>query len=508
MRSPVLRWLSRSPALQEAINTPLPRRPPRAKLPPSFHPTLQPPFFDNLTRSTMPTASLSPPLPVENGPSRPSDSIRPPPIVLLHSNPTSSSLDSLRSLSRRSMSTYSAAALPSPPPASNNTLSIKWWPSIDSLLSQEDRPHQKEEVKKKYLSPRNPVVFCHGLLGFDNVTIGPSIAPLQVAHWRGIKEVLEENGTEVLITRVPATSSPKERAKVLEEKISSVYPGRSVHLIGHSMGGLDCRYLTTHLTYRKFQVLSVTTIATPHRGSAFADHFLNTVGKERMPQVLSLLDMLPNGGGDGSAFEALTIESMRKFNEETPDVPGVKYFSWGAVYEPGLIDTWKWPHSVILEKEGPNDGLVSVESSKWGTYLGTLSQVNHLDLVGWINTARYKWAEITGKEIKFRPATFYLGIADMLAREVEGQGKEGEEHGEARESSKAGAGVELEERKKSGEAADQQRSQMVESLDTAGADVHDKNSPAASSSSTRTEQAGDLPVTRTFGKSGSPASSG
>jgi triacylglycerol lipase len=101
-----------------------------------------------------------------------------------------------------------------------------------------------------------------------------------------------------------------------------------------------------------------------------------------MPSVLSLLDMLPNGGGDGKAFKSLTIESMRKFNEDTPDVDGVRYFSWGAVYDPGLIDTWKfvpfpplsfflstdtirWPHSVILEKEGPNDGLVSVESSKW-----------------------------------------------------------------------------------------------------------------------------------------------
>ena len=64
---------------------------------------------------------------------------------------------------------------------------------------------------------------------------------------------------------------------------------------------------------------------------------------------------------------------------------------------------------------------MSIESAKWGTYLGTLHQVNHLDLVGWINTARYKWAEIMGKEIKFRPATFYLGIVDMLAREVESQ---------------------------------------------------------------------------------------
>lgn len=29
-----------------------------------------------------------------------------------------------------------------------------------------------------------------------------------------------------------------------------------------------------------------------------------------------------------------------------------------------------------------------------------------------------------GKEIKFRPTTFYMGIADMLAREVEGQHNE------------------------------------------------------------------------------------
>ena len=62
------------------------------------------------------------------------------------------------------------------------------------------------------------MVFCHGLLGFDTVTLGPSIALLRVAHWRGIKDALKANGTEVLITRVPATSFPVDRAKVLEQK--------------------------------------------------------------------------------------------------------------------------------------------------------------------------------------------------------------------------------------------------------------------------------------------------
>lgn len=86
--------------------------------------------------------------------------------------------------------------------------------------------------------------------------------------------------------------------------------------------------------------------------------------------------------------------------------------------------------------------------------------MNHLDLVGWINTARYKWAEMRGKEIKFRPATFYLGIVDMLAKEVEGDvDGEGESVGEGsdtvadgsgeaqRKETKVGSGVDLEEDK-------------------------------------------------------------
>lgn len=58
---------------------------------------------------------------------------------------------------------------------------------------------------------------------------------LQISHWRGIREVLESNGVELLIARVPATSSIKERASILEEAIAEKYAGREVNLIGHSM---------------------------------------------------------------------------------------------------------------------------------------------------------------------------------------------------------------------------------------------------------------------------------
>ncbi|KAI0294939.1 Alpha/Beta hydrolase protein [Russula brevipes] len=428
--------------LLDALTSPLsvppasaPRRPPKAVPPPMGSPS----FLRSLTRVTLPTSSLSNLTPATRQYDPPIDPHSPgAPIFLQHSPPERSSLDALRSLrdrqsgsSARPVRHTPRPSLPTPRALFSTSATSSWWrvsngnkEDIDSLLSEEDRAPTVEEeqsrIHKKYLSPKNPIVFCHGLLGFDSVTIGPSIAPLEVTHWRGIKEVLQANGTELLMTRVPATSSPIERAKVLEQKIEEMYAGRSVHLLGHSMGGLDCRYLASNLHDHTFRVLSVTTISTPHRGSSFADHFLDTVGPERFPSFLSLLDMLPIGGGDGSAFSCLTLAAMREFNDLTPDAPGVKYFSWGAVYNPGLIDTWKWSHSVILEKEGPNDGLVSVESAKWGTYLGTLRDVNHLDLVGWINTARYSWARFRGRDISFHPATFYLSIGDHLARDVDG----------------------------------------------------------------------------------------
>lgn len=111
--------------------------------------------------------------------------------------------------------------------------------------------------------------------------------------------------------------------------------------------------------------------------------------------------------------------------------------------------------------------------------------MNHLDLVGWINTARYKWAEIMGREIKFKPATFYLGIADHLARVVEGQ-EPAEEGGES------GTSV----RKTREERQDRERAEMADSLvkgesavEGAGAVGDTEGLPGASATTTQ-----DAPV--------------
>lgn len=215
---------------------------------------------------------------------------------------------------------------------------------------------------------------------------------------------MESNGVEVLIARVPATSSIKDRARILADFISEKYPGREINLIGHSMvnplffsflssrqlssliqnfqGGLDCRYLVSQIKDKSFKPISLTTISTPHRGSPFADYLIdNVIGRERLPSLLGLLETmrLPQSG-DGSAFSALGTNSMKEFNTEVVDSEDVKYYSWGASFNPGLLDTFKWPHSIIYAKEGANDGLVSVHSAMWGEYRGTLVGVNHLDL--------------------------------------------------------------------------------------------------------------------------------
>lgn len=43
--------------------------------------------------------------------------------------------------------------------------------------------------------------------------------------------------------------------------------------------GLDSRYMISRIKPLDFNVLSLTTIATPHRGSAFADYMFESIGR-------------------------------------------------------------------------------------------------------------------------------------------------------------------------------------------------------------------------------------
>lgn len=146
------------------------------------------------------------------------------------------------------------------------------------------------------------------------------------------------------------------------------------------------------------KVLSLTTVATPHHGSSFADYLFTQIGLTNIPKIYKVLEAF---GLETGAFEQLTRKYMAEsFNPRTPDVEGVKYYSYGAQFEPHLLSVFRKSHDVIAPIEGPNDGMVSVESSRWGTYKGTLNHVSHLDLINWTNRLRWYFWELTGRKRK------------------------------------------------------------------------------------------------------------
>lgn len=146
------------------------------------------------------------------------------------------------------------------------------------------------------------------------------------------------------------------------------------------------------------KVLSLTTIASPHRGSSFADYLFNQIGMTNIPKIYKALDFF---GLETAAFQQLTRKYMAEsFNPRTPDVEGIRYYSYGARFDPHFMSVFHKSHDVIERDEGPNDGMVSVESSRWGVYQGTLNHVSHLDLINWSNRLRWYFWELTGKKKK------------------------------------------------------------------------------------------------------------
>lgn len=218
----------------------------------------------------------------------------------------------------------------------------------------------------------------------------------------------------MLTASVPASASIEARAARLARTVTALAAGRSVNIVAHSMGGLDARYMLAVLR-PAVDVRSLTTIATPHRGSHVADELLRRVGPVWRPRVYGALERVGVATG---AFGQLSAEYMREvFNEEVRDVEGVRYLSYGAAFEPGWMSVFRRSHRLLKEAEGENDGLVSVESSRWGEYKGTLVGVSHLDLINWTNRLKWWMWGITGHQRKYvLPAGGGLVVADSLSR--------------------------------------------------------------------------------------------
>lgn len=200
-----------------------------------------------------------------------------------------------------------------------------------------------------------------------------------MSYFPGIAEAIEGAGNRVLIPYLSATAGVADRARELRAFIMCHSPHDPVHVVAHSMGGLDARWMIAHLGM-DHHVLTLTTIGTPHRGTAFADW-----GVRRLERVVRpVLDFI---GLPAQAFYDLTTERCRLFNEKTPDAANVRYFSVAGRHDGNFLNLeWLLPYHIVRSAEGDNDGVVSVSSARFGEDT-EVWESDHLSLVNWLNPA-------------------------------------------------------------------------------------------------------------------------
>lgn len=254
---------------------------------------------------------------------------------------------------------------------------------------------------------RATIVLAHGLLGFSRIRLfGLTLA----SYFNRIPELLEAAGNTVIQPEVPPVGSIGERAAALAKAIrknvseDDEFGGR-LHIIAHSMGGLDSRHMITHLGMAD-RVLSLTTLGTPHRGTVFADR--GVAFGERS----GALNALRGLGIPDDAFQDLTTDRCQAFNLVTPNADGVRYFSVaGNRARREMLALLQPSHDIVAATEGPNDGLVSVESARWGESCEIWNS-DHVNLVGWVSP----WERMAGRA--FDVEAGYAGVLERLV-EVE-----------------------------------------------------------------------------------------
>jgi triacylglycerol lipase len=231
---------------------------------------------------------------------------------------------------------------------------------------------------------RAPVVLVHGLFGFDQIGFGA----VSLRYFPGVAAHLESAGNRVLVPGLSPTGGVQRRARELKRFLNRNAAGQPVHLIAHSLGGLDARCMISRLDMAD-RVLSLTTISTPHRGTPFADWGIQNAAWLMRP-VLRFLMM------SNQAFQDLTLESCRRFNDDVPDAAGVRYFSVGSELA-GFRPEWSFSHSLVSLAEGPNDGVVSMASARYGEAFDAWTG-DHMSLSFWqASPEAPRWAGIVGR---------------------------------------------------------------------------------------------------------------
>jgi triacylglycerol lipase len=260
---------------------------------------------------------------------------------------------------------------------------------------------------------RYPIILAHGTGGAAKI-LGI------IDYWWGIPDALENEGAEVYITTVnglDGTVAKAEQFKAQFLQIQAISGSTQFNIIAHSHGALYARYAISNLELFPF-VKSLTSIAGPHQGMKLADIIVKSVPGHIQSITGDTLNFIyayilgdTNPNSLANAYDVTTSHMQNVFNPNTPDAENVYYQSWAAKVKyacPTIILDPVW--RMLKVCEGPNDGLVGVESAKWGKFCGIESAAwwspgcDHLNIIG----------HLFGITPGFNAPDFYVNIAADL----------------------------------------------------------------------------------------------
>jgi triacylglycerol lipase len=227
------------------------------------------------------------------------------------------------------------------------------------------------------------LVFASGFL-FPQRLIG-------IDYFRDLKDHVErQHQHKTLFPHVAPVGTSEDRARALADKIHEAFPEGEIHIIAHSMGGLDSRVLIArnrHGLSDPGRIVSLTTLSTPHRGSPVADLL---AGPRPNDPRRDLYDMLSRQvrelGLDTGALKDLTAEGAAKIPDPRQTHPHIRYCSYFAAGREGIRPTsfaLLATHIFIEKATGqPNDGMVAWDSARYGEFQEPFWHGDHADIIG------------------------------------------------------------------------------------------------------------------------------
>jgi triacylglycerol lipase len=212
---------------------------------------------------------------------------------------------------------------------------------------------------------------------------------LGINYFRGLQEHLAGKHVAVF-PLVPPIGTAMQRAQVLADAIQQAYPQGPVHIIAHSMGGLDSRMVigrNLNGLSDPGRIASLTTLSTPHRGSPVADLLAGpTPTDERRLIYEAISHAIGLLGVDTGALANLTTQGAATVPDVAMTHAHIRYRSYFASGRPGILPTCfalAPTHHYIRAVTGqPNDGVVALDSAKYGEFQQPFWACDHVDMIG------------------------------------------------------------------------------------------------------------------------------